>query len=120
MVLAVLGALLLLGADWRTVPRGAGQDATPVVLIDGAPYIGVNGLARLLDATKFWRADVRKLVLRSGRHSITFTADNPFVVVDDSTLWLPFPVRSSRGELQVPAVFVRSLPPDSSRGRRCW
>ena len=33
--------------------------------------------------TKFWRPDVRKLVLRSGRHSITFTVDNPFVVVDE-------------------------------------
>jgi N-acetylmuramoyl-L-alanine amidase len=116
--LAVLaGALLLSGADWRTVPRGEGPDAVPVQSIDGTAYVGVNGLARLLDATKFWRADVRKLVLRSGRHSITFTVDNPFVVVDDATLWLPFPVLSSRGELQIPAMLVDSLPSDSSLAR---
>ncbi len=109
--------VLLAGADWRTVPRGEGPDAVPVRRIDGAPYVAVNDLARLLDATKFWRSDVRKLVLRSGRHSITFTVDNPFVVVDDATMWLPFPVRSSRGELQIPAALVDSLPSDSTMAR---
>jgi N-acetylmuramoyl-L-alanine amidase len=85
--------------------------------IDGAPYIAVNDLARLLDATKFWRPDERKLVLRSGRHSITFTVDNPFVVVDETTLWMPAPVRSTRGELQIPAMLVDSLPSDSTLAR---
>ena len=117
LVAVLAGALLLAGADWRTLPRGEGPDTAPVRLIEGAPYVGVNGLARLLDATKFWRADVRKLVLRSGRHSITFTVDNPFVVVDDATLWLPVPVRSLRGELQIPAALVDSLPFDSSTAR---
>jgi N-acetylmuramoyl-L-alanine amidase len=114
---AALAILLLGGADWRTVPRGEGPDAVPVRRLDGEPYVGVNGLARLLDATEFWRPDVRKLVLRSGRHSITFTVDNPFVVVDDATIWLPLPVRSSRGELQIPAMLVDSLPTDSSLAR---
>ena len=84
-------------ADWRSVSRGEGPDSAPVRRIDGEPYIAVNDLARLLDATKFWRADARKLVLRSGRHSITLTVDNPFVVVNERTLWMPMPVRSSRG-----------------------
>jgi N-acetylmuramoyl-L-alanine amidase len=116
-LLLLAGVLLLAGADWRTIPRGEGPEAVPVRRIDGAPYVAVNDLARLLGATKFWRADVRKLVLRSGRHSITFTVDNPFVVVDDATLWLPVPVRSSRGELQIPAALVDSLPSDSSLAR---
>jgi N-acetylmuramoyl-L-alanine amidase len=92
-------------------------DSVPVTMLGGTPYLGVNDLARLLDATKFWRADVRKLVLRNGRHAITFTVDNPFVVLDERILWLPSPVRSLRGELQIPAAFVDSLPPDSSIGR---
>ena len=104
-------------ADWRSVPRGEGPDSAPVRRIDDEPYIAVNDLARLLDATKFWRADARKLVLRSGRHSITFTVDNPFVVVDETTLWMPVPVRSLRGELQIPAVLVDSLPSDSTLAR---
>ena len=105
------------GADWRSIPRSEGPDAAPVRRIDGVPYVAVNDLARLLDATKFWRADARKLVLRSGRHSVTFTADNPFVVVNEATLWMPAPVRSSRGEFQIPAALVDSLPSDSSFAR---
>ena len=109
----------------RAVPRAPaapavsseGPDSAPVTIIDDAPYVGVNGLARLLDATKFWRADVRKLTLRSGRNTITFTVDDPFVVVNDSTRWLPNPVRSVRGELQIPVALIASLPADSTRAR---
>ena len=117
LLAALAGAVLISGATWRAAPRGEGPDMAPTVMRDGTPYVGVNGLARLLDATKFWRADLRKLVLRSERHSITLTVDDPFVVVDDSTLWLPAPVRSAGGELQVPAALVAALPPDSTRGR---
>ena len=99
------------------IARIEGPDAAPVRRIDGEPYVAVNDLARLLDATKFWRSDTRKLVLRSGRHSLTFTVDNPFVVVDETTLWLPLPVRSARGELQIPALLVDSLPADSTFAR---
>ena len=114
LLAAIMALVPFAAADWRSVPRGEGPDSAPVRHIDGEPYIAVNDLARLLDATKFWRADARKLVLRSGRHSITFTVDNPFVVVDETTLWMPVPVRSSRGELQIPATLVDSLPFDST------
>lgn len=117
LMVVLAGAMFLAGADWRTVPRGEGPEAVPVRRIDGAPYVAVNDLARLMGATKFWRSDVRKLVLRSGRHSITFTVDNPFVVVDETTLWLPAPVRSLHGELQIPAALIDSLPADSSLAR---
>jgi len=105
------------GADWRTPPPGEGPEAVPVRRLDGAPYVGVNDLARLLDATKFWRADVRKLVLRSGPHTIVLTADNPFAIVDNTTIWLGAPVRSLGGELQVPAALVDTLPADSTLAR---
>ena len=97
--------------------RIEGPDTAPVRRIEGEPYIAVNDLARLLDATKFWRPDLRKLVLRGGRHSITFTVDNPFVVVDETTIWLPGPVRSLRGEFQIPAALVDTLPSDSTFAR---
>jgi len=94
-----------------------GPDTAPIRHIDGQPYIAVNDLARLLDAIKFWRADLRRLTLRGGRHSITFTVDNPFVVVDERTVWLPAPVRSLRGELQIPVALVDTLPSDSTFAR---
>jgi N-acetylmuramoyl-L-alanine amidase len=84
---------------------------------DGEPYVAVNDLARLMDATKFWRSDTRRLVLRSGRHSLVLIVDNPFVLLDDRTIWLPAPVRSARGEIQVPAALIDSLPADSTKAR---
>jgi N-acetylmuramoyl-L-alanine amidase len=110
-------ALLATSADWRTPPPGEGPDTAPVHDVEGRPCIAVDDLARLLDATKFWRADVRRLVLRSGPHTVVLTADNPFVVVDERTLWLGAPVRSRGGELQVPVTLVDSLPSDSALAR---
>jgi N-acetylmuramoyl-L-alanine amidase len=115
--LGLVIAVLLLGADWRTPPPSEGPDTAPVRQIEGRPCIAVDDLARLLDATKFWRADVRRLVLRTGPHTVVLTADNPFVVVDERTLWLGAPVRSRGGELQVPVALVDSLPSDSILAR---
>ena len=113
-----LAALVLAGdgprADWRTPPRGEGPDQAPVRRIDDQPYLAVNDLGRLIDATKFWRADLRRLVLRRGPHSIVIAADNPFVVVDDRTLYLRLPVRTVGGELHVPVALIDSLPSDST------
>ena len=113
--LAVL--VLALGADWRSPPPGEGPETIPVRTLDGHGYVGANDLARILDATKFWRADVRRLVLRAGNHTLIFTVDNPFVVVDESTFWLEAPVRSRNGEIQIPVALVDSLPADSSLAR---
>jgi N-acetylmuramoyl-L-alanine amidase len=89
----------------------------PATRIEGIPYVGANDLARLLEATQFWRADVRKLVLRAGEHRLTLTAGNPFVVVDARTFWLPAPVVSRRGELQAPVALLDRLPRDSTVAR---
>ena len=120
LVLAGAVASLLLaalGADWRSPPPGEGPEVIPVRTIDGHGYVRANDLARTLDATKFWRADVRRLVLRAGTHTMIFTVDNPFVVVDESTFWLEAPVRSRQGEIQVPVALMDSLPSDSTMAR---
>jgi N-acetylmuramoyl-L-alanine amidase len=85
--------------------------------LGGVDYVGANDLARLLEATKFWRADVRKLVLRSGAHRITLAVDVPFAVVDDRTFWLRAPVLSLRGEVQAPVALLEGLPRDSTLPR---
>jgi N-acetylmuramoyl-L-alanine amidase len=100
----------------RPAPLPALESA-PVLRIGGVAHVGANDLARLLEATKFWRADVRKLVLRAGPHRVTLTADNPFAVVDDRTVWLRAPVVSRRGELQVPVSLLDALPRDSTLAR---
>jgi N-acetylmuramoyl-L-alanine amidase len=117
IALAILLAPRIAAGDWRSAPRGEGPDSAPIQRIDGVPYVAVNDLARLLDATKFWRSDLRRLVLRSGSHTLTFVADGPFAVVDERTVWLGAPVISRGGELQVPASFVDSLAPDSTLPR---
>jgi hypothetical protein len=108
----LLGAFVLARAsDWRSPAPGEGPEAVAVRTIEGRPYLAVNDLARLIDATKFWRADVRRLVLRTASHTIVLTAGNPFVVVDDRTFWLGDPVRSQGGEFQIPVALVDPCPP---------
>ncbi|HEX5633058.1 MAG TPA: hypothetical protein VFX50_07515, partial [Gemmatimonadales bacterium] len=97
-------------ADSARVPAGLGVPSAPVTRLEGVPTVGANDLARLLGASRTWRADVRKLVLRSGDRRITLTADNPFVIVDDGTLRLSRPVTTRAGELQVPVEIARLLP----------
>jgi len=111
-VLAVLALAAL-------APRAEADavETVPVTRIEGVPHLSANELARLLDAAKFWRADVRKLVLRAGSHQLVLTVDNPFVVADDRTLRLDTPVRSVRGEILVPVDLLESLPRDSALAR---
>jgi N-acetylmuramoyl-L-alanine amidase len=103
-------------APARAVSRPSAFDSAPVVVLDGAAYVGTNDLARLLDATRFWRADVRKLVLRAGAHHVTLTVDDPFAVVDDHTVWLRAPVRSRGGEVLAPVALLEQLPRDPALG----
>jgi len=105
-----------LPAGWETRIR-VSPESGPTRSLDGETYVGVNDLARLLDATKYWRSDVRKLVLRARAHRIQLTVDNPFALIDDRTVRLPAPVRSRGGELQVPVALVDSLPHDSTLAR---
>ena len=92
------------------VPAGLGVPAVPVTSMDGVPVVGANDLARLIGASRTWRADVRKLGFKLGEHRITFTDGNPFVIVDDHMLRLEHAVRSRAGEMQIPVEFARLLP----------
>ncbi len=99
--------------DSTRVPSGLGVASAPVADVGGTPMVGANDLARLLGASRSWRADVRKLVLRSGEHRLTLSADNPFVLVDDRTVRLSANVVSMAGELRVPVELVRMLPAEA-------
>lgn len=107
-------------ADSAQVPAGLGVPSAPVTRVDNVPMVGANELARLLGASRSWRPDVRKLVLRAGERRLTFTADNPFVIVDDRTVRLSAPVLPRAGELQIPVEIVRLLPRDSGWPRLAY
>ena len=92
-------------------------ESVPARRIDGEPYIGANDLARLLDARRAWRADVRRLTLTAGRHRVEFIVENPFAVVDSSIVRLPYPARTVGGEMLVPAAVVDTLPRDPALPR---
>ncbi len=117
LVALIASLSLVTGARASSPPMPQSLDQAPVHMLGGAPYIGANDLARLLDAARFWHADVRKLELRAGAHRVQLTADNPFVIVDDATLRLALPVRSLRGELQAPVALLDALPRDSTLAR---
>lgn len=113
-------ALATLALVVAAAPRAARADApetVPVTRVDGVPHLGAAELAQLLSAAKFWRPEVRKLVLKSGSHQIVLTVDNPFVVTDDRTVRLTTPVLSMRGEILVPVELLESLPRDSTLSR---
>lgn len=114
VALALTGATAVPGPD--ALPAATALQA-PVRMIDGVESVGASDLARLLSASKYWRADVRKLLLRAPGFRLTFTEDVPFVVIDARTVALPTPVRSRGGELQIPVSILLELPVDSSRTR---
>jgi N-acetylmuramoyl-L-alanine amidase len=78
-------------------------------VIDGVPCVSAGDLGRLLGATRFWRPELRKLELRLEAHRVVLTVDNPFVLVDDTTLALPAPVILRDGELRVPAALIEQM-----------
>jgi N-acetylmuramoyl-L-alanine amidase len=83
------------------VGRGT-RETIQTTELDGRPSVGANTLARLVGGTKYWRPDLRKLEVRTVRHSLRLTVDDPYVLVDEVALRLPSPVRLVRGEVRVP------------------
>lgn len=104
-------------SDWSQVSAAELPENASVTQVDGTTWIGAHDLARLLGATKFWRADLRKLELRAGGHRLMLTVDNPFVLIDDRTVALTAPVRSRAGELRAPVALIDSLPRDTTLAR---
>jgi N-acetylmuramoyl-L-alanine amidase len=114
LVLLALALPLTALADWRTPPPGEGPDSAPVRSIDGVDYVAINDLARLLDATKYWRPDLRRLELRGGPHVVALVADGPFANVDAAIVWMGAPARLVDGELQAPVALLPHLPHDAT------
>jgi len=96
---------------------GLTPETAPLRALDGASWVSVNDVARLLGASKFGRADLRRFELRARAHRMLLVVDNPFVLVDDATVLLAPPPRLLAGEVYVPISFIDRLPRDSSMAR---
>ncbi|MEO5616335.1 MAG: N-acetylmuramoyl-L-alanine amidase [Candidatus Eisenbacteria bacterium] len=114
---AALAASLLFALSHGPASAAEPPPSEPVVPVEGTPYLSATSLARLLGATRFWRGDVRKMVLRAGSHRVVLTVDNPFVMFDRRTVRLAKPVRMLGGEIHVPVALVDSLPRDTTIAR---
>ncbi len=113
----LLGAFLLLLVSPAAAERRAAtirvvyaderpDDKLTVLPIGLADYLSTNDLARVFDATKFWRPELRKLTLRIGDHTIRLTVDAPLALVDEQARNLVDPPRLVRGTVYVPASIL--------------
>jgi N-acetylmuramoyl-L-alanine amidase len=101
------------------VDFGAGKASQTLrsTTIDGAIYVALEDLARVLGSGQFWRAETKKMVLILGEHKVKVTANNPVVVVDDERFQMPHAVRYGTGGLLVPVkYFIPLLGPLLSDG----
>jgi len=71
---------------------------------DGVVYLSATDVAGFLSATRFWRAETRKLLLRIGDHRVRMGVDNPYWVIDDATVKLD-PPRFAAGQVWMPIGF---------------
>ncbi len=128
-----LGACVLMAAN-LFLPRAIAQDdsqvearSARVVPGDGRPsssitmkrlepgsqewFLAGSDLADALQVGRYWRADVRKLVIRVDDQRITFTVGARSVVGTDQTILLRTPVRFHQGEPWIPLEFVKTILP---------
>lgn len=132
IVLIVLVALISMGAGDQVFAQDAtDQDFTSrsarITSTDGRPaltvtlkqlsppneewYIAGSDLADALQVGRFWRTDVRKLVLRVDEKRITFTSGARSVVTEQSTMMLRMPVVFHQGEPWIPVEFLTAILP---------
>ena len=74
-------------------------------------FVASDDLAEVLQVGRFWRTDVRKLVLRVGDQRLTFTVGARSVVGADDTIMMRHPVVYHRGQAWIPLEFLTTVLP---------
>ena len=83
-----------------------------VLSIDGVEYLDLQDVARLFRATKYWRAELAKMVLKVEGKRVTLTVGSPFVLVEQTGYNLLAPVTWNDGKIYVPvSLATRILDP---------
>lgn len=92
----------------RTTERPAAR-FLDVVRIDGVDYLDLQDIARLFRATKYWRAELGKMVLKVEGARVTLTVGSPFVYVEQQGHSLLAPVVWHEGRLFAPVALATSV-----------
>lgn len=85
----------------RTSDRPAPRE-TDVLRMEGVDYLDIQEMARLFHATKYWRAEIGKMVFKIDSKRITITVGSPYVFVDQQGVNLLAPVLWHEGRIFVP------------------
>jgi N-acetylmuramoyl-L-alanine amidase len=102
------------------LPAGGGEPRAIAALeADGMVYIAAADVAALLRATRYWRPETRKLLLRVADHRVRLGVDNPFWVIDDATYKLA-PPRFERGRVWMPVGFFEFAANLGVIGEAAW
>jgi hypothetical protein len=80
-----------------------------VARLDGVDYLDLRDVALVARATKYWRAELGKMVLKVGERRVTLTVGSPYVYVEQSGTNLRAPVVWHRGRIFVPARLVTDV-----------
>lgn len=100
-------------STWR-VSHADGRFDQRIELLRLAPpdkewFVSSSDLADLLQVGRYWRVDVRKLVLRIDDQRLTFTVGARAVVAGEEAVLLRHEVRYHRGEAWVPLEFLATV-----------
>jgi N-acetylmuramoyl-L-alanine amidase len=90
-------------------PGAPEPQAIEVLRIEGVDYLDVNDVARLFLATKYWRAELGKMVLKVDGHRIRLTVGSPYVFVNDDGHNVLAPVRWDNGHIVVPVTLATEV-----------
>jgi N-acetylmuramoyl-L-alanine amidase len=92
----------------RTSERPQPQ-ALEVVRVDGVDYLDLQVVAREFHGTKYWRAELEKMVLKVGGRRVRLTVGSPYVFVDDRGQNLLAPVIWHDGRIFVPVRLTTDI-----------
>jgi len=73
-----------------------------VYLFEGVDYLDLNEVAKIFRGTKYWRAELEKMVLKVEGHRVKVTVGSRYVFVDERGRNLLAPVRWHEGRIVVP------------------
>ncbi len=90
-------------------PEQPGRRVLDVYRSDRVDYLELNAVARLFHGTKYWRAELEKMVLKVGGHRVRLTVGSPYVFIDQAGTNLLAPVRWHDGKIIVPVRLVTAV-----------
>ena len=103
----------------RTTDQPEGR-SIPVARIDGVDYLELSDVALVSRATKYWRPELGKMVLKVGDHRVTLTVGSPFAYVEQVGANLLAPVLWHEDRIFVPVRLLTHVLAPLLRERVQW